>query len=159
LAILIASFAGGASFLTYMQIKNTTEKNVSSLRKTINQIDSELIQQITIIKDLDEQVAQLNANVSVRNLGLANTKNARSQEANQVKKLENELGLEIRAKKRLENKLRAIAKEKEISEKQRLIATKMVKKLEEKESIFKRKIRILETQLQLLYLRSPVSDK
>lgn len=159
LAILIASFAGGASFLTYMLVKNTDEENVSSLRKTINQINSELIQQITKIKELDEQVAQLNINVSDRNLELANTKNSERQAANQVRKLENQLGLEIRAKKRLENKLNAITKEKNMSEKQRLIATQMVKKLEEKELLLKRKVKNLETQLRLLYLRSLLATK
>jgi serine/threonine protein phosphatase PrpC len=158
-AILIASFAGGASFLTYMLAKNTAEKNVSSLQKTITQVDGELLQQNTKIKELDEQVAQLNVNVSDRNLELANTKNAERLAANQAKKLENQLNLEIRAKKRLENKLKTITQEKNMADRQRLIATQMVKKLEEKESALKKKIRSLETQLQLLYLRSPVSDK
>ena len=159
LAVLIAGFAGGASVLTYMLVKNTAEENVSSLRKAINQIDSELIQQITKIKELDEQVAQLNDNVSDRNLELVNTKNAERRAANQVRKLENQLGLEIRAKKRLEDKLKMTTQEINTGEKQRVIATQMVKKFEEKESTLKKRIRILETQLRLLLLRSPVSDK
>jgi serine/threonine protein phosphatase PrpC len=158
-AILIASFAGGASFLTYMLVKNTAEENVLSLRKTINQVNSELIQQNTKIKELDGQVAQLNDNVSDRNLELENTKNAEQLADNQTRKLEKQLSLEIRAKKRLENKLKTITREKNTAEKERLIATKMVKKLKEKESTLKKRIRILETQLRLLYLRSPVSDK
>jgi len=159
LAILIASFAGGASFLTYMLVKNTAEENTSSLRKTIPQIESDPIKQFNKIKELDEQVVQLNANVSDRNLELAKTKSAEQQAANQVRKLENQLGLAIRAKKRLENKLKTTSQEKDKIEKQRLIATQMVKKLEERESILKKRIRILQTQFQLLYLRSPVSDK
>lgn len=159
LAILIAIFAGGASLLTYMLAKNAAEENAASFRKTITQIESDLIKQFNKIKELDEQVVQLNANLSDRNLELANTKNAERQAANQVRKLESQLGLEIRAKKRLENKLKTTTQEKSISEKQRLIATKMVKKLEEKESILKKRIRVLETRLRLLYLRSPVSDK
>ena len=158
-AILIASFAGGASVLTYMLVKNTAEENVSSLRKTINQLDSVLIQQITKIKELDEQVAHLNDNVSERDLELVNTKNAERRAANQVRKLENQLGLEIRAKKRLEDKLKLTTQVINTGEKQKAIATQMVKKFEEKESTLKKRIRILETQLRLLLLRSPVSDK
>ena len=158
-AILIASFAGGASFLTYMLVKNTTEENVSNLRKTTHQIDSQLIQQITKIKELDEQVAQLNDNITDRDLELANTKNAERLAANQARKLEKQLGLENRAKKTLENKLKTITQEKNLADKQRLVANQMVKKLEERESILKKRIRILETQLRLLYLRSPDSDK
>jgi PPM family protein phosphatase len=158
-AILIASFAGGASVLTYMLVKNTAEENVSSLRTTINQLDSVLIQQISKIKELDEQVAHLNANVSERNLELVNAKNAERRAADQVRKLENQLGLETRAKKRLEDKLKLTAKEINTEEKQRVIGNQLVKKFEEKESTLKKRIRVLETQLRLLLLRSPVEDK
>ena len=158
-ALLLAGFAVGASFLTYMLAKITAEKNVSSLQQTITQVDSELLQQITKIKELEQQVTQLNDNVSNRNIELENTKNAEQLAVNQARKLEKKLNLEIRAKKQLENKLKTITQEKNTSEKQRLIAAQMVKKLEGKELILKKRIKTLETQLKLLYLRSPVNDK
>lgn len=156
---LAACIAGGASFLTYMRVKDSAEKNVSSLQKTIAQVDSELLQQITKIKNLEQQVTQLNDNVSSRNEELENTKTAERLAVNQARKLEKKLNLEIRAKKQLENKLKTITQEKNSIEKDKLIATQTIKKLEAKESFLKKRIKTLETQLKLLYLRSPISDK
>ena len=156
---LAACIAGGASFLTYMKAKDSAEKNVSSLQKTIAQVDSELLQQITKIKNLEQQVTQLNDNVSSRNEELENTKTAERLAVNQARKLEKKLNLEIRAKKQLENKLKTITQEKNSIEKDKLIATQTIKKLEAKESVLKKRIKTLETQLKLLYLRSPISDK
>ena len=163
LAVLIAGFGGGASFSAYMLVKNSAEENVSSLRKAINQKDSEIIQQITKIKVLDGQLAQLKVNVSERDLELANTKNAEQQAVNQIRKLENQLGLEIQAKKRFEDKLKTATQEKNIAEKRRLSAIQMVRKLEEKVFILKKKVRALEARLRLAELaadlRSSVSGK
>jgi serine/threonine protein phosphatase PrpC len=166
MAVLIAGLVGGAGFSTYMLVTNTAEEYVANLRKAINQKGNELIQQITKIskiKELDEQLAQLMDNIAERNLELANTKNAERQAVNQIRKLENQLGLEIQAKKRLEDKLKTTTQEKNIAEKRRLSATQMVRKLEEKVSILKKKVRTLETRLRLFelatVLRSPVSDK
>ena len=158
-ALLVAGIAGGASFLTYMMAKNAAEKNVSSLQKTIAQVDNELLQQITKIKDLEQQVTQLNENVSSRDEELENTKAAERLAVNQARKLEKKLNLEIRAKKQLENKLKTITQEKNTIEKDKLIATQTIKKLEAKESVLKKRIKKFETQLRLLYLRSPISDK
>jgi PPM family protein phosphatase len=182
-AILIASFATGGGFLTYRLIKNTAKENVTNLQKEKPQTDTELVEHhtkikelVAKIKELNEQVLQLNDNLSARDLELANTKKAEQQAASQIKKLENQLSVEVREKKRLEKQLgsesresktlekqlKTIAQEKNTTEKQNLASAQMVKKLKENESVLKRKIKTLETQLrrlQLLYLRSPVSDK
>jgi protein phosphatase len=159
LAVLVAGFVGAASLSTYMLGKNTAEGNVSSLRKAINQKDSERIQQVKKIKELDDQIAQLKIKVSGRNLEPANIKNAEQQTANQIRELETQLSLHIQEKKQLEDKLTTATQEKNIAEKRRLIATQMAKKLEENVSTLKKKIGILETQLRLLFLRAPVCDK
>jgi serine/threonine protein phosphatase PrpC len=169
LAVLIAGLVGATSFSTYMLATNTAEEYVASLRKAINRKGGEFIQQIakitkiTKIKELDEQIAQHKVTVADHNLELVNIKNAEQQSANQIRKLENQLGLEIQAKKSLENKLKSATQEKNIAEKRRLSATQVVNKLEAKVSTLKKKVRTLEKRLRLFELApvlcSPVSDK
>jgi len=166
LAVLIAGLVGATSFSIYMLATNTVEEYVASLRKAISRKGGEFIQhiaKITKIKELDEQIAQHKVNVADHNLEFVNINNAEQQSANQIRKLENQLGLEIQAKKSLENKLKTATQEKNIAEKRRLGATQVVKKLEAKVSTLKKKVRTLEKRLRLFELApvlcSPVSDK
>ncbi|MDD5321416.1 MAG: protein phosphatase 2C domain-containing protein [Methylococcales bacterium] len=163
LAVLIAGLVGATSFSAYMLATNSTEESDASLRKAINRKGSELMQQITKIKEPDEQIGQHKVNVADHNLELVTIKNAEQQSANQIRKLENQLGLESQAIKSLENKLKSAIQQKSIAEKRRLSATQMVKKLEEKVSALKKKVRTLEKRLQLFELApvlcSPVNDK
>lgn len=145
---------GGAIFLTTTQAGKAGITSIAKLLKTFRLQEPKVIQPNSLIKKLNEQIAQLKASLSSRDSELLNTKNTGQQALAKIKELDEQLRLATLANKTMENQLAKARLEKNAAEQQKIAASQQQNELKRKVASLNKKVSALQMQLQLLELCS-----